>query len=311
LCTISVQVQIRYQATLTYARRHPEQLGRLNEHIRKSHETLILDLVEQEMQRMEWNTQWMEQGCAALEKNLQREINETLAVHHIRCRTHCRIEAAFAESLPGEQQFNLPWARHRNLYLSLRERQAQAEAERRAAEEALHQERHQQHLQELARKAELEAQQDELRKRSKEREQELIRMELAEQERLAQMDRERELRELAEREAFLRESLEHEAREREAQIFQEAHLRKLEHEADQEEKNLRAQSHDTMDQQLRKEIELLSMERQRLLLEEEVREIKLAKAKGWIINARNRFPLGGNRREIAETTDIPQPEDHL
>jgi L-ribulose-5-phosphate 3-epimerase UlaE len=80
-----------------------------------------------------------------------------------------------------------------------------------------------------------------------------------------------------------------------------ANLRKLEMEADVDEKNRRAQTMDDMDAHLRREIELLAMERQRLLLEEEIREVKVAKAKGWVINAKRRFPLGGGAKE--EPTD--------
>jgi hypothetical protein len=46
---------------------------------------------------------------------------------------------------------------------------------------------------------------------------------------------------------------------------------------------------DDVELHLRREIELLALERQRLGLEEEIHDVRVARAKGWVINARRRF----------------------
>ena len=75
-------------------------------------------------------------------------------------------------------------------------------------------------------------------------------------------------------------------------IRHEALRNRLETEAAMEEQQRRATSFGEVQAHLQKEIELLAMERQRLSMEEDVHKTKLARARGWIIGNKKRFPLG-------------------
>jgi hypothetical protein len=99
-----------------------------------------------------------------------------------------------------------------------------------------------------------------------------------------------------------KEQLDSAIRWREEQIRHEAQLRQMELEADLTEKSRRAEALIGVENHLHREIGLLALERQRLMLEEEIHDAKLARAKGWVINAKRRFALG-------ESEKNPDPQD--
>jgi len=277
-CTVSASVTVRFQPTLRYARDHLEALPELGRHIRRSHQALLRDQVEEHLRRLEADPAWLEQGCATHEKAIEREINEQLAIRYIQCRARCSIAPVFGSL--EENEAAAPWSRHRALYLEILRRQ-------RMAEEQAQQEAHAQALLEQQRRLEQEEQllavkqrEEALRKARLEQELESLRAELRVEE--AMQDEQRDS----------------EARQRQEQIRHTVHLRELELDADINEKTRRAQTMDDMEEHIKREIELLAMERQRLLLEEEVRDVKVAKAKGWVINAKKRFPLGEGRHVL-------------
>lgn len=270
---IGVDLSIRFQPTLDYARSNPDNLDQLAHAIKLRYQRLLLDMVMEELRVLE-DPFWLTEGCATIERRVETLINEALAAQSIRCRTRCILAPEF-QALDEAEVENLPaWSPHRPLYLALLQRQrdlaeeaARRRMEQEARDEAARIER------ERARLA-LEQLETDLQKAKYAHETERLKAEIAAEEALQ-----------AERRAA-------EVRQKEEQVRHEQKLREMEIEAELQSKARRAEAMDDTDARLRREIELLALERQRLLLEEEVRDIKLAKAKGWIINASRRFQLG-------------------
>ena len=292
ICAIEVSLDIRFQPTLRYAREQLESLPALDLQIKTTHEALIKDRVDQELRIMESDTSWVETGYAHIEKQIERTVNELLVMRNIQCRARCLIEPSFAELDELAAEAISPWSRHKAIYLELlrRKRELSERIQQEHSEQA--EEEHRLRLEREARRLQLMRQEEELIKARQA--QEIARIQA----------------ELATEEARLTEQLNSEARQREEQIRHTARLREMEREVDFQEKHRRAQTVDDMENHLRREIELLAMERQRLLLEEEVREVKVAKAKGWIINAKKRFPLGENKTASQEA-ELPEPPAEL
>jgi hypothetical protein len=289
-CTIAPKVSIRFQATHRYARDHLEWVGELDEYIKSTHEGLIRDRVELEIQRMETDPGWLSSGHGRYEKSIETQINELLAVRHIQCRTLCRIDTEFAPVEAVDAGALLPWSRHQAIYLELLKRQREAAEQARQAqdEQALTEQRLKLELEQ--RLLSLSAQAQEFKRARRE----------IELERLAS--------ELKAEEALVQEQRQSEARQHEEQIKHHAKLQEVEMEAELRRKTRSAKSMDDMETHVRREIELLAMERQRLLLEAEVQEVKVAKAKGWVINAKRRFPLGDKNNIVdARESDAENP----
>lgn len=270
---IGVELSVRFQPTLDYARGNPDSLDQLAHAIKLRYQRVLLDMALEELRMLE-DPFWLTEGCAGIERRVEILTNEALAAQGIRCRTRCVLTPEF-EVLDEVEVENLPpWSPYRPLYRALlqRQRDLAAEAERRRLEQEA-QDEAARLKREHARLA-LERRETELRQARHEHETERLKAELAAEEALQ-----------AERRAA-------EARQKEEQLRHEQKLREMEIEAELKSKARRAEAMDDADARLRREIELLALERQRLLLEEEVKDIKLAKAKGWIINASRRFQLG-------------------
>lgn len=272
-CAIDCALRVRYQATVRYVRDHLEFLSDLDAHLRKGLETLLKDAAEQEMRKLEDDFDWLKQGFGSAEKAIERIVHETLAVRDIQSRAQCCIEAKFEQFDPNDPAMHFSAARYAEVYREAlrirhdaRERLLREQNER-AADEYRYRLEREERLQTLA------AREEELRQARHADELERLRAELAAEE--ARMAQRRET----------------EARQREEQLRHDARLRNLETEAELKEKDRRAKIVEDMGKHLQREIELLAMERQRLTLEEQVREAKLAKARGWTIDARKRFSL--------------------
>lgn len=283
-CHISASLNLRFQPTLSYARDHLDHLPELDRHIRKHHGALLHDLIEREMQWMETDARWLEAGYAITERAIERGVHELLALRNIQSRCLCRIEAHFDAPAELDPATLTPWSRHRAIFDELlrRQRETSASLAREHAEELLAEQR--QKLKREEELLELKCHEEAIRKQQLQREIERLRAELeAEETRMA-------------------EQRASEARQGEEQIRHAANLRKLEMESDLQDRYRRAAGMNDMEEHLKREIELLAMERQRLLLEDEVREVRLAKARGWVINAEKRFPIG--EREGGNITNI-------
>ena len=285
-CEISAQVHIRFQSTIQYARDHLDLLSELNVHIQSAHEPLLKDLVEENLYAMGNDPGWLESGHGRIERDIERAINERLAINNIQSRTRCRIATNFKELDETDEHGQFPWCRHQAIYQALLQRQREIQAQRQQIDtDRLEQER----------------------RRALEEEEQLLTARLREdilrQARLAE-EAERVRAELAHDERLQAEQRDSEARMREEQIRHTARIRDLELTTELEEKARRAQTMEDMEEHLKREIELLALERQRLLLEDEVREVKMSKARGWVINAKKRFSFGENRK-VLNAEDSP------
>jgi hypothetical protein len=288
-CIVETSVQLRFQPTFAYARQDPERLPHLGAAIRASFLTLLTDTVEEELKALE-DPVWLTEGCAPIERRIETAIQETLALRDIQSRARCEVEV----DLDGLQRASLDTAiedvRYRGLRNELQRRQRElVEAERMGELERQREERERQILAEQA-ALELAAREAELRQAQRQRELEELRAEIsAEEQRLA-------------------EQRLSEARQREEQLRTEAQLRDLERDIDLKDQDRRSKMVEDTEDRLKREIELLALERQRLMLEEEIRDIKIAKAKGWVINAKRRFSLGRNPdSDAVSDADLDDP----
>lgn len=273
LCTLEASLSVRFQATLRFAREHIDRVDDLAGHIKASYQTLLRDAAEQELRALE-SAAWLDEGHADLERKIENIVHEILAIRDIQSRCRCRIETRFASPERVDEHAGTSDARHNGIVLELlkrrrdtAERLARENYEREALEQRLKLEHEERMLTLLEREAEL-------RRLRQERETEKVRTELAADE------------------TRYSEQIDSEIRLREERIRHEARLRQMELEADLQEKSLRAEAISDVENHLRREIELLAMERQRLALEEEIHEAKVARSRGWVIGAKRKFPLG-------------------
>lgn len=102
-----------------------------------------------------------------------------------------------------------------------------------------------------------------------------------------------------------------ERRLKEERLQHELELQRLEQDSRLAEHNEQAASFNQIHDHLQREIELLALERQRLTMEEEVHKTKLARAKGWFVGAKSRFPLGKDKENAvpmdALSRDLDEP----
>lgn len=286
---VGVELSVRFQPTLDYVRGNPDGLDQLPHAIKLRYQRVLLDMAQEELRTLE-DPFWLAEGCAAVERRIEIQTNEALAAQGIRCRTRCILTPEFDAIDESAVSTLPPWSPYRPLYQALlqRQRELAAETERRLRELAMQEETarlEREHAQ-LA----LEQRETDLRSARHEHETERLKAELAAEEALQ-----------AERRAA-------EARQKEEQVRHEQKLREMEIEAEMQSKARRTEAMDDADTRLRREIELLALERQRLLLEEEVKDIKLAKAKGWVINASRRFQLGQDAEFDEQDTPSLPPE---
>jgi hypothetical protein len=273
LCRVDADLSLRFQPTLRYAREHLEHLDRLGEHVKASYLTLLQDAAEQELRSLE-SVEWLDRGQSALERRIENTVHELLALRDIQSRARCRIEIHFADPDSIDAPGSPSYSRHQGVILELlRRRREKAEhlAREQYDRELLEQELRLEHEQRLLslRRRELE-----LRSQKHEHDKEQLRADFVADE------------------IRYSEQIESELRLREERIRHEARLRQMELEADLAEKDVRAEALNDVENHLRREIELLAMERQRLTLEQEIQDVKVARARGMVINAKRRFPLG-------------------
>lgn len=272
LCTIEANLSVRFQPTLKFAQEHLDRLNDLGGHIRTSYQTLLQDAAEQELRELE-TTDWLAEGHTDVEQRVENLVHELLALRNIQSRARCRIETRFANPDNLDELASTADSKHTGLVLELLRRRRES-AERLARENYERQALDQQlKLEHEARMLELLNKEAELRRQRQSQETEQVRMELAADE------------------TRYSEQIDSEIRLREERIRHEARLRQMELEADLREKNLRAEALTDVEHHLRREIELLAMERQRLALEEEIHDVKVARARGWGAAAKRRFSV--------------------
>jgi hypothetical protein len=95
-CIVDALVTIRFQASLKYAQANIEALPNINQHIKGHCESLVKDVVDQELRQLATGD-WIEQGLAAMERRAETHINETLTLQKIQCRALVEMLATFSE----------------------------------------------------------------------------------------------------------------------------------------------------------------------------------------------------------------------
>lgn len=95
-CTIDVQLDIRFQASFTYAQSQQEILSELNEHIKNTYYSIIMDLVNNELLSLQ-NDAWVREGLGDIEKAIVNAVNEMLILEEIQSQVSCIVKASFAE----------------------------------------------------------------------------------------------------------------------------------------------------------------------------------------------------------------------
>jgi len=272
LCEISAALSVRFQATLAFARQHPEHLGRLGDHIRERFKSLLKDVSEEELRRLE-TAKWLDQGQRRLERDIEDLVHELLATRDIQSRCRCTIEARLHEVNQSllDQAMTSQDPTRQGIALEIIKR-------RREAQEQWVREQHEQQL--LEQRLKLEQQQDILTLLKQE-------SELLRAERQEMVLRAREL--LQSQELQESEKIDSEIRIKRERLRHETELNRLELKANLDEKEERTSNFTEVQSHLQKEIELLAMERQRLALEEEIHKTKVTRAKGWFSGVKNMF----------------------
>ncbi len=100
-CHVSVNIELRFQATLAYAQRNIEHLDSINHAIKRQIKTLLVDIVHQHLQQL-GDGVWVEHGLQPIERKMATEINERLMMQHILPRAICHLQVRFDE-FPGIQ----------------------------------------------------------------------------------------------------------------------------------------------------------------------------------------------------------------
>ncbi|MGR9105379.1 MAG: hypothetical protein ACU843_00460 [Gammaproteobacteria bacterium] len=270
LCTMTAHLDVRFQATLRYVRENLEAMPDFAAHIVSSYESLLKDVMERELGQAEAQG-WLKQGLERIERSIENAVNETLAAQNIQCRARCHLDPSFENISKNPVESMSGHFERQALYLDLMRKNH--EFERKHSQEIFR------HTEENER-AELDhrrnlldqfKREEEVRQAREREESESIYAQLKEQE------QRQSVRQASEEKRHV-ERIEHEK-----------HLRKLELEAKRKERELRLEASDHSDRVLRREIELLVLERQRHNLEEEVDEV----VRQW------------HRRKIQE-----RPDDH-
>ena len=254
LCTMTTKLEVRFQPTVRYARENLEALPDFAAHIMSNYESLLKDAMERELVHAE-EGDWIRQGLESIERSIENTVNETLAAQNIQCRTRCQLEPTFEELSEKQIQSMSGHFERQSAYLELMRRNHEFESKR-GQEIFRHAEQNERAALEHQRNLLDQFRRDEEVRQAKEKE---------ESERIYTQLKEEEKR-LAARHAS-------EERRHNERIEHEKLLRKLELEAKRKEREMRLQATEQSDDILRREIELLILEKQRNTLEEEVDEV--------------------------------------
>jgi hypothetical protein len=100
-CHVNVDIELRFQATLAFARRNIDTLDSINHTIKRQIKTLLVDIVHLHLQQL-GDGIWVEQGLSDFEKQMAQDINERLMMQHILPRAICHLTVRF-EDFPNLQ----------------------------------------------------------------------------------------------------------------------------------------------------------------------------------------------------------------
>lgn len=95
-CQVSILIELRFQATLTYVQRNPDGLPDINAHIQDTFQCMVTDLVHDAVQNMD-EGQWVQSGLNDIEQAIAVSVSERLMTQNVQSRTICKISAKFNE----------------------------------------------------------------------------------------------------------------------------------------------------------------------------------------------------------------------
>lgn len=95
-CSLEIDLDLHFQATIDYVRRNSELLATINQHIKNVYAALLEEVVNRELQKLD-DGAWIEIGLLPLEKAIANSICEEFALQHIQSQVICNITANFQE----------------------------------------------------------------------------------------------------------------------------------------------------------------------------------------------------------------------
>ncbi|WP_150049849.1 hypothetical protein [Methylomonas rhizoryzae] len=95
-CTLSVELDIRFQATLAYARRNSELLDNLNRQIKSIYAGVVEDRINWELSALADGC-WVRDGLLRHERNLALSICEIFTQRQIQAEAVCRMSVDFVD----------------------------------------------------------------------------------------------------------------------------------------------------------------------------------------------------------------------
>ncbi|WP_036300309.1 coiled-coil domain-containing protein [Methylomarinum vadi] len=95
-CQVEVAIELRYQATLTFAQRNAEALPDINTHIKRTFQCMLTDIVHKEVHALN-DGHWVQGSLLDIEKKIAVTICELLMMQNIQSRAICKIFAEFKE----------------------------------------------------------------------------------------------------------------------------------------------------------------------------------------------------------------------
>ena len=95
-CSVELNLDIRFQATLEYLQRNSEIVETINAHIMATYATQVDDIVDRELEKLSEGS-WVKEGLLAIEKAVSISLCEMLTVQHIQVQCLCSIHATFAD----------------------------------------------------------------------------------------------------------------------------------------------------------------------------------------------------------------------
>lgn len=254
VCHVEAHLEIRFQPSLAYVQSYPECLPDCGGHIRARFQSLVFDQAELALRGLE-DGEWLVSGCAPVERSLQDAVQVAMAVHHVRCRCHCKILTQF--QITENLDRLTPLGRRLQEKYLIQQRQLEDEDKQRLLEKLQQeQEAHRIQLEHQAKLLELERAAREMERQAQQRASDDLKAKLSEEE------------------ARMREQMEHEARRYHEQLQHEQSLQKLKLAGELEDMQQRLQALNEKDDCVKRELELLYLEKQRLLLQEEIRSLK-------------------------------------
>lgn len=107
-CTMAVELNIRFQATLKYALNNMDVLQDINEHIKTVYEDLLINLVDKNLLDLS-DGAWVQKGVTEIERNISLAVSEMLILQNIQSQTLCTIKPCFEDfpdvELPKENVY--------------------------------------------------------------------------------------------------------------------------------------------------------------------------------------------------------------